>query len=34
MMIEMYTVTELRQQIYIHWVNGVRVSTHQYTLIC
>jgi hypothetical protein len=26
MMTEMYTVAELRQQIYIHWANGVRVS--------
>jgi hypothetical protein len=26
LMIEMYTEQELREQLYTHWVNGVRVS--------
>ena len=25
-MIEMYTEQELKEQLYTHWVNGVRVS--------
>jgi hypothetical protein len=25
-MVEMYTEQELREQLYTHWVNGVRVS--------
>ena len=34
LMIEMYTEQELREQLYTHWVNGVRVSNARAVCPC